>query len=93
MAKATKKEHPMLSAKMHIFTRENYDGEGSKCVGRLFPYKAYPMVFTGKDGLEVFEAMCDFVDEAVAAYDKAWESKQKGLLKAAATKAAKKDEC
>lgn len=84
------KEHPMLKARIHIFTRENYDGEGAKCTGRFYPYKAYPVVFTGKDGLEVFETMCDFVDEAVAATEKVKAAKAKGLAKGAATRAAKK---
>tara|TARA_R110000851_G_scaffold214111_1_gene366722 strand:+ start:547 stop:807 length:261 start_codon:yes stop_codon:yes gene_type:complete len=48
--------HPIRNAVIHTFKRKDSDGKGREWIAQFFPYKIYPVFFSGKTEEDVIDS-------------------------------------
>lgn len=81
--------HPIRNADIHTFERNNDDGNGRKWIAQFYPYKIYPVFFSGKTEQEVVSTAEKMRTEAIEKYEAQWIARQQAKEKAAKTRKAK----
>ncbi|WP_299830734.1 hypothetical protein [uncultured Roseobacter sp.] len=63
--------HPIRKAKLHTFERRDLNEGGANWVGQFYPYKTYPVLFSGVDEQAVIDAAEAMRAEAIEKHEKA----------------------
>lgn len=81
--------HPIRDAEIHTFQRQNSNGKGREWIAQFYPYKIYPVFFSGKTEQEVIDTAEGMRTEAIKKHEAQVIARQEAKAKAAATRKAK----
>jgi hypothetical protein len=63
--------HPIRKAQIHTFQRNNPNGKGREWIAQFYPYKIYPVFFSGPTEAVVLGLAEDMRKEAIDKYEHA----------------------
>lgn len=81
--------HPIRLAEIHTFKRVDSNGNGSEFIARFYPYKTYPVTFSGPTAESVTDLAEDMRAEAIEKHEASVIARQERQAKAKAAKKAK----
>lgn len=82
--------HPIRSAAVHTFSREDGNDGGHAWLARFYPYSVYPVFFHGETEADVIAQAEALRAEAIEKHEAACIARQEAAEKRKATLAAKK---
>ena len=81
--------HPIRAAEIHTFQRQNSNGKGREWIAQFYPYKIYPVFFSGTTEQEVIGTAEEMRAEAIEKHEAQVIARQEAKAKAAAARKAK----
>lgn len=61
--------HPIRKAAIHTFKRQNCDGNGREWLAQFYPYKTYPVIFSGETEQRAIDAAEAMRTEAIEKHE------------------------